>query len=156
MLNFVGMKSLSYYTGSFLADFVLFTIPTVGFIVLLFPLGIELFIQNGSWAMLLAIMVTFGLALINLTYLFSFLFTSANSAFKNIGLIYLLGGSMLPSFVGGILAGITGSIETYKIFRYIFLIDPFWNFADSMNYNMIRNFIKSLDLKPEDFDSTMA
>ena len=50
----------------------------------------------------------------------------------------------------------TGSIETYKIFRYIFLIDPFWNFADSMNYNMIRNFIKSLDLKPEDFDSTMA
>ena len=44
MLNFVGMKSLSYYTGSFLADFVLFTIPTVGFIVLLFPLGIELFI----------------------------------------------------------------------------------------------------------------
>jgi len=40
MLNFVGMKPLAYYTGSFFADLTLFTIPTVGFIALLFPMGI--------------------------------------------------------------------------------------------------------------------
>jgi hypothetical protein len=78
MMNFVGMKPLAYYTGSFLADFLLFTVPTIGFIILLFPLQIKYFIMNGSWAVLLAVMVSFGLSLINVTYLFSFMFKSAN------------------------------------------------------------------------------
>jgi hypothetical protein len=72
------MKPLAYYTGSFLADFLLFTVPTIGFIILLFPLQIKYFIMNGSWAVLLAVMVSFGLSLINVTYLFSFMFKSAN------------------------------------------------------------------------------
>jgi hypothetical protein len=65
MLNFLGMKSLAYFTGSFLADYVLFVIPTAGFI-----------------ALLLGVMLTFGFSLISITYLFSFLFTNSNNAFK--------------------------------------------------------------------------
>jgi len=82
MLNFLGMKSLAYYTGSFLADYVLFVIPTAGFIALLFPLGIKLFIMDGTWVLLLGVMLTFGFSLISITYLFSFLFTNSNNAFK--------------------------------------------------------------------------
>ena len=142
LMNFVGMKPLAYYLGSFFADIILFTIPTVGFIILLFPLGIRYFIINWAWATMLAIMVSFGISLISLTYLFSFMFSSANTAFKNIGIIYLIGGTFLPGFIGGIFTAATGSIEFYKVFRYIFTIDPFWNFSDAMNYNMIRNFAR--------------
>ena len=82
LMNFVGMKPGAYYVGSFFADFLLFTIPTLGFIILLFPLDIKYFIMNGAWASLLLIMITFGVSLITLTYLFSFVFSSANNAFK--------------------------------------------------------------------------
>jgi len=128
LLNFIGMKSISYYVGNFLADAVLFIIPTIGFIILLFPLDVKYFIMNGSWALLLAMMISFGVSMITLTYLFSFLFTNANNAFKNIGVIYLIGGSIVPSFIGGILGAVTEMGTGYKIFRYVFILDPFWNF----------------------------
>lgn len=109
MLNFIGMKTVSYFTGNFLADLVLFTIPTLGFTVLLFPLGVTYLIKDGAWALFLAIMITFGLSLIALTYLLSFLFKSANTAFKTIGIVYFIGGCILPTVAGGIIAGLTGS-----------------------------------------------
>ncbi len=140
MMHFVGIKSTSYYLGSFLADFLLFSVPTFGFIILLFPLGMEYFIMNNSWAILLLVMLTFGFALVNLTYLFGFIFSSHNNAFKQIGLIYLIGGSIIPSFLGGIFIGTMG-FENYKYYRYALLIDPFWNFSDAMNYNMMKNYI---------------
>jgi hypothetical protein len=38
LMHFVGMKSYAYYAGNFLADIILFMIPTIGFIILLFPM----------------------------------------------------------------------------------------------------------------------
>jgi hypothetical protein len=128
LLNFIGMKSISYYVGNFLADVVLFIIPTIGFIILLFPLDVKYFIMNGSWALLLAMMISFGVSMITLTYLFSFLFTNANNAFKTIGVIFLIGGSIVPAFIGDILGFVTEMGTGYKIFRYVFILDPFWNF----------------------------
>jgi hypothetical protein len=58
-----------------------------------------------------------------------------------VGIIYLIGGSIIPGFIGGILGGTMGA-ETYRFYRYAFLIDPFWNFSDGMNYNMVSNYIK--------------
>lgn len=141
LLHFAGMKSTAYFLGSFLADILLFSIPTIGFIILLFPLGVRYFIINNAWAILLAVMISFGFALVNLTYLFSFIFTSHNNAFKQVGVIYLIGGSIIPGFIGGIFMGAVG-VDTYKFYRYAFLIDPFWNFSDAINYNMISNYIK--------------
>jgi len=105
-MNFVGMKPLAYYQGNIIADFILFSIPTLGFIILLFPLDIKYFIMNGSWAVFLASMLSFGIGMITLTYLFSFMFSSANVAFKNIGIVYIIGGTFLPSIVGSLLGGI--------------------------------------------------
>lgn len=107
MLTFIGMKPISYYTGSFLADLVLFIIPSMGFVALLFPLGIKLFIMDGTWALLFVVMVTFGLSLISVTYLFSFLYSNPNTAFRQIGIIYYLGGTILPLVVSTIIAGAT-------------------------------------------------
>ena len=103
LLNFIGMKSLAYYVGSYLTDLIFFMVPTIGFIILLFPLNVRYFIINGSWAILLAAMTTFGLSMISLTYLMSFIFKNANNAFKYIGAIFILIGLFIPGFVGGIL-----------------------------------------------------
>ena len=148
LMNFVGMKPLAYYIGSFIADFILFIIPTFGFIILLFPLDIRYFIIHGSWAVLLINMLTFGLSLITLTYLFSFMFSSSNVAFKQIGVIYLIGGTVLPGFIGSILTISTGSNVVRKTFRCIFLVDPFWNFQDSMTYTMLKNFADDSGFTP--------
>ena len=103
LLNFIGMKPLAYYVGSYLTDLIFFMVPTIGFIILLFPLNVRYFIINGSWAILLAAMTTFGLSMISLTYLMSFIIKNANNAFKYIGAIFILIGLFIPGFVGGIL-----------------------------------------------------
>ena len=107
LMNFIGMKPLAYYVGNYLADFLLFTIPTIGFIIILFPLGVTYFIINLAWLKQMVNMLAFGLSLISMTYLFSFLFATANNAFKQIGVVYIIGGTFLPGIIGGVFAAIT-------------------------------------------------
>ncbi len=107
LMNFIGMKPLAYYAGSYIADIIFFMVPTIGFIIILFPLDVRYFIINGAWAELLAVMTTFGLSMISLTYLISFMFKNANNAFKYSGIIFLLIGLFLPAIVGGIIGGLT-------------------------------------------------
>lgn len=38
LMNYIGMKSLSYYIGNFIADYLLFLVPSLGFIIMLFPM----------------------------------------------------------------------------------------------------------------------
>ncbi len=149
LLNFIGMKPLAYYVGSYIIDFIFFMVPTIGFIIILFPLNIKYFIINGSWAELLAAMTTFGLSMISLTYLISFMFKTANNAFKYSGVIFLLIGLFLPAFVGGILGGLSEYGTPYKILRYVMTLNPFWNFSDSMNYIMLTNFTNDASFTPE-------
>ena len=106
-MNFIGMKPLAYYAGSYIADIIFFMVPTIGFIIILFPLDVRYFIINGAWAELLAVMTTFGLSMISLTYLISFMFKNANNAFKYSGIIFLLIGLFLPAIVGGVIGGWT-------------------------------------------------
>ena len=121
------MKPFAYYLGSYLADIILYTVPTLLLIVLMWPLGIKYYIINWAWAKLIAIMIGFGMCLISLTYLLSFMFDSTNRAFRTIGVIYLVGGTFIANFLGNITVAITRSYTAYKIFRYIMLANPFWN-----------------------------
>lgn len=148
LLNFIGMKPIAYYVGSYLTDIVFFMVPTIGFIIILFPLNVRYFIINGTWALLLAVMTTFGLSMISLTYLLSFMFVNANNAFKYSGVIFLLIGLFLPGIVGGILGAVTQYGTAFKIFRYVMTLDPFWNFSDSMNYMMLINFSNDVNVDP--------
>ena len=148
LLNFIGMKPIAYYVGSYLTDIVFFMVPTIGFIIILFPLNVRYFIINGTWALLLAVMTTFGLSMISLTYLLSFMFVNANNAFKYSGIIFLLIGLFLPGIVGGVLGAFTQYGTAFKIFRYVMTLDPFWNFSDSMNYMMLINFSNDVNVDP--------
>jgi hypothetical protein len=150
LLNFIGMKPIAYYVGSYLTDIVFFMVPTIGFIIILFPLNVRYFIINGTWALLLAVMTTFGLSMISLTYLLSFMFVNANNAFKYSGIIFLLIGLFLPGIVGGILGAVTQYGTAFKIFRYVMTLDPFWNFSDSMNYMMLMNFSEDVNITPDE------
>lgn len=107
LLNFIGLKPLAYYIGSYLADIILFIIPTLGFMILLYPLGVKYFFMNFAWAKLIVVFGTFGLSMIALTYLLSFMFANPNTAFKNIGVLYLIVGTMVPNFIGLLLAGVS-------------------------------------------------
>lgn len=80
LMNFMGIKPLSYYLGNYAADLILFLIPTLAFVALLFPLKVEAFTNN--WTTFLAILASFGSCLITLTYFVGFLFSSSNSAFR--------------------------------------------------------------------------
>ena len=132
LLNFVGMKTFSYYLGSFLADFILFMGPTLFFIIALFPMKIESFSQN--WDKILAIMTSFGVALINLTYLMGFLFSKAETAFRQIGIFYIIVGFFLPSVFVFILLAVMGGDPTTdnKWIRYLMWINPFYPFFESL------------------------
>ena len=80
LMSFVGLKSFAYYIGNMLCDFILFLIPTIFFIILLFPMKIDAFTSN--WATILAIMCSFGFSLISLSYFVGFAFSNSNSAFR--------------------------------------------------------------------------
>jgi len=122
LMNFMGIRSITYYLGNFLADMILFLIPCIAFVILLFPMKVEAFTQN--WALFLGIMTSFGFSLIAMTYLVSFIFASSNSAFRSIGALYLVIGYIAPSTIGSVLSAI-GGLSTSKVIRYILVVDPF-------------------------------
>jgi hypothetical protein len=137
LMNFVGMKTISYYLGSFLADFFLFMMPTFAFIILLFPMKIDSFIQN--WYTILAIMTCFGVALICLTYFIGFAFKSADTAFRQIGIFYIIVGYFIPTASVYVLMAVMGGDPTVdnKWLRYLLFINPFYPFFESLMYVVI-------------------
>ena len=80
LMHFMGIKSIGYYVGNYLADLCLFLLPCIAFVALLFPMKVEAFTHN--WGVFLGILASFGFALISLTYMVGFLFSSSNSAFR--------------------------------------------------------------------------
>lgn len=97
LMNFIGMNSLAYYTGNLIADMILFLLPTIGFIIMLFPMQITVF--TSWWHIMFGIMVCFGFSLINLTYLVNFIFSKSTVAFRQVGGFYLLLGFLAPNMV---------------------------------------------------------
>ena len=127
LLTFVGMKPSAYYFGNLMCDFMLFIIPTILFIALLYPLNLT-FLYRG-WFPLLGIMLSFGFSLITLTYLASFFFKTSNYAFNKIGIWYMILGIALPAVITLLISlALIASRhpEDYLIvWMYILLIDPF-------------------------------
>ena len=105
-MNFMGIRSITYYLGNYLADLVLFLIPCIAFVILLFPMKVAAFTEN--WALFLGILASFGFSLIALTYFVSFIFANSNSAFRSIGALYLVIGYIAPSTIGSVLSVLGG------------------------------------------------
>jgi hypothetical protein len=135
VLKVVGVKTSAYFMGNLLADLLLFFLSTVIFIALLFPLGLSLLYND--WPRVLAIISSFGFALITLTYLASFVFKNATYAFNKIGMWYMIVGLALPLVMTLLLALImifSRSGNWIYTWMYVLLVDPFWPLAHSLIY----------------------
>jgi hypothetical protein len=80
LLNFAGISSLAYYWGIFMADLILFVIPTICIFILSAILQVDTFSNN--WVSLVPVFFTFGISYIPLSYVTGFLFSNADTAFK--------------------------------------------------------------------------
>ncbi len=94
LYNFVGLKPAAYLFGNFLFDIIPYIISTGVFIAMLFIMKLD-YLSNG-WVDILGIMASFGVSIITLTYLVSFIFKKSVYAFNKIGIWYVIFGLVLP------------------------------------------------------------
>jgi hypothetical protein len=135
ILKVVGTQSTAYFFGNLIADLLVFVLCTVIFIGLLYPLDLA-YLYRG-WQPVLAIMSSFGFALITLTYLASFVFKQAVYAFDKIGMWYMIIGLALPMVLTLVLAlalAFSRSGDWIFTWMYVLLIDPFWPLAQGLIY----------------------
>lgn len=131
------MKSFNYYLGNYLFDYTMFLLPSTAFIILLPIMQISVF--EGQAGAIFSVILCFGLSLISLTYLVSFLFSNSNTAFRSIGILYILIGYFLPLTATSVLTikGIPESIPI--IFASLFYLDPFYPFYSTLIYLALVN-----------------
>ena len=127
LYNFLGLSPAAYYLGNFLADVLIFTLASAGFVLLFFPL--RLIFLTPVWPQVFALIASFGVQLVGCTYFVSFIFKDSNYAFNKIGMWYMILGLSLPMlFSIYLLVGTfhPDSDNPYRKWVYIMLIDPFW------------------------------
>jgi len=118
------MRSFPYILGNYLLDFLLFMIPTIGFIILLLIMQIDSFIsQIGN---IIALLSCFGLAMIPMTYIVSYVFSSNNDAFRYVGVIYIFIGFMVPVVIGSVLLVAKDKPTMVSVISGILFLDPFY------------------------------
>ena len=105
-MHMSGLKSLEYFVGLLMGDAVLFTIPAIVIsIVLLFfdDIMVQSQVINFFFSYFL-----YGLALINMAYMFSHFFDDPETSGKYMALIFVLGLIFAPIAISLILAAIFG------------------------------------------------
>lgn len=113
LYNFVGLKPSAYIVGNFIFDVVPFMISTGIFISMIYIMNLTYLYK--SWKIILGVMATFGLEIITLTYLVSFIFKNSVYAFNKIGMWYVIFGLILPMVLTLLvaLALLFASIESF-------------------------------------------
>jgi len=81
LLNFTGIDSVAYILGNFLADIVIFMLPSAIFTVIALILKIDGFYQVGL--KLFLTLTAFSLGFMALNYCTSFIYSSHETAFKH-------------------------------------------------------------------------
>lgn len=130
LLKFGGMKSFSYIFGIMMADWLIFTIPTLIFVLLMIILDIDIFLNSPGH--LLATLVMFGFAFVNLNNLIGFWFKQVTSAFLSATIFMLLLGLALPVIKWILAAIIQGDDDIYYINLVICFISPFFPLRDNL------------------------
>lgn len=132
-----GVGPVSYYLGMFTADFLLFFVTEMAFLLFIFAFRLEMY-SSQFWKFSIN-MTTFGLVLIPFTYMFQHFFSNADSAFRFIGLAYLVVGLLLPLALVMISALIAKTSGVYAANAFCYFVDPFYTFYASMQ-NLIQVF----------------
>jgi hypothetical protein len=90
--------------------------------------------------MILGIMACFGLEIITLTYLVSFIFKNSVYAFNKIGMWYIIFGLVLPmvlTIIAALAIVASNSIAGFYIWQGLLCIDPFVGLALGLFYQVI-------------------
>jgi len=88
LLNFAGMRSSSYYIGFLLGDLIVFAIPQILLIIMVFVLQLTQF-QEHMVAFFGTVFI-YAFSFISMIYVFNFVFDKAESAFKYVILLVLI------------------------------------------------------------------
>ena len=67
LLNFIGLNPVAYFTGQFLAEFILYSIPCSLLWLVTYALRLDVFTKNGP--LFFSLMLAFGVPAINLVYI---------------------------------------------------------------------------------------
>lgn len=94
VLNFIGMKPMAYWMGSFVVDYSLGLIPSVAFMVIVAVGNVTSL--SSQWYIVAITVAAFVFPLVTLTYCMTFLFKKSERAFRMIGTVYMLTGYMIP------------------------------------------------------------
>ena len=129
LLNFAGMRSSSYYIGMFLADIVIYIIPQILLLIMVYVL--DLGEVKTRIAPFFVTVVLFAPPFISLIYCFGFIFEKAESAFKYTILLFMLV-YIIPLLIGSL-------VNTTALTNALVVIFPtstlFTNVQDVMNTN---------------------
>jgi len=137
LMNFAGLQTLPYVFGNYMADFTLFMVPTIGFILILFPMNIKSF--EGSEGLIFLLMICFGLCMISLTYLIGYAFKSSDKAFRMTGTTYAVIGFVVPVALTAALSTVNN--QAFKVtVNAIFYLDPFYPFYLTLMWICVDNF----------------
>lgn len=110
LLNFAGMRSTSYYIGLLIGDVVIFYIPQVLLIAMVFILDLQKFKEH-AFAFFFSILI-FSFGYIPLVYCVSFIFDKAETAFKY-AILTMIAFTAVPA----VLASLTGSSALATFFE---------------------------------------
>lgn len=94
LLNVTGLNQTIYWIGTFLFDYILFTLQSLLLVYLVIKGELKAYTDNmGLFVTLLAL---FGVAHINFSYFMSFFFSNSSAALKAFAFIYIAGGFFSP------------------------------------------------------------
>jgi hypothetical protein len=105
LLNFIGMRSTSYFTGIVIADLTIFFIPTLLVTSIIFILNLDMLKGSVALFSFLGTMILFGLSFINILNLIGFTMKSSEKAYKQSSIwmmVLAFGIPYLASIIQGI------------------------------------------------------
>jgi hypothetical protein len=121
-----GMGSLAYYLGQYVADFSLFVVVEAIFAGFVEVLRLEMY--TSQMLKFTLQMTSFGVVLIPFTYLFQIFFENGDSAFRLIGVFYLLLGLLIPEIISAVILLFRDTFWYYFVQSLLFFLDPFYTF----------------------------
>lgn len=139
ILRLSGGQIIPYWLGLFLADYILFLIPTTLFGLIVGMSGLQVF--SDHLFQFIGGMLGFGIAIIAMTYLLASFFSSQDGAIKCNIFFQLIVGTFLPFIVMGVAGGFSKSLQITKYcLTFFYFFNPMFTFYLT-NYLIVLEFI---------------
>lgn len=126
-----GVSILSYWTSTYLWDFISFLLPSSFAIVLFSIFGLDQFIGRDSFFPTVLMFLEYGLAIASSTYCLTFFFSEHSMAQNVVLLVHLFTGLILMviSFIMGL---IKSTAHANSVLKNFFRLSPGFCFADGL------------------------